>query len=66
MTARYLDDFRVGERFVTGGVTVTEARALYRDLGFREITGEVADPHPELIYMALDLSGSPAPREDVA
>ncbi len=25
MTARYLDDFRVGERFVTGGFTVTEA-----------------------------------------
>ena len=25
MTARYFDDFQVGERFVTGGVTVTEA-----------------------------------------
>ncbi len=45
---------------------MTEARALYRDLGFREITGEVADPHPELIYMALDLSAARAPREDTA
>ena len=38
MTARYLDDFRVGERFVTGGVTVTEA--LIMDFGL------VYDPQP--------------------
>ena len=35
---------------------MTEARALYADLGFRDVTARVADPHPELIYMDLDLA----------
>ncbi len=34
---------------------MTEARALYDTLGFRDVTGEVADPYPDLIYMECDL-----------
>ena len=34
---------------------MTEAQALYASLGFRNRTGEVGDPHPELIYMERDL-----------
>ena len=40
---------------------MTEARALYAHLGFRDCTAQVADPHPELIYMERDL-GSGASR----
>ena len=34
---------------------MTEARALYARLGFRDRTNQVSDPHPELIYMERDL-----------
>jgi putative acetyltransferase len=34
---------------------MTEAQALYASLGFRDRSGEVADPHPDLIYMERDL-----------
>jgi ribosomal protein S18 acetylase RimI-like enzyme len=34
---------------------MTEARALYARLGFRDRTDQVSDPHPELIYMERDL-----------
>ncbi len=34
---------------------MTEAQALYATLGFRDRSGEVADPHPDLIYMERDL-----------
>lgn len=34
---------------------MTEARALYARLGFRDCTDQVQDPHPELIYMERDL-----------
>jgi ribosomal protein S18 acetylase RimI-like enzyme len=37
---------------------MTEARALYRDFGFRDVTAEVANPHPELIYMELELDAA--------
>ena len=37
---------------------MTEARALYASLGFRDRTDQVLDPHPELIYMELDLAGA--------
>ena len=35
---------------------MTRARGLYAGLGFRDVTATVADPHPELIYMELDLT----------
>jgi len=35
---------------------MTEARALYARLGFRDRTNQVSEPHPELIYMEFDLS----------
>jgi len=35
---------------------MTEARALYAHLGFRDRTNQVSEPHPELIYMEFDLS----------
>ncbi len=42
---------------------MTEARALYAAFGFRDVTATVADPHPELIYMELDLAaGRGAPQ----
>ncbi len=34
---------------------MTEARALYARLGFRDRTDQVSDPHPELIYMEREL-----------
>ena len=34
---------------------MADAQRLYADLGFRDVTGEVADPHPLLTYMAYDL-----------
>jgi ribosomal protein S18 acetylase RimI-like enzyme len=34
---------------------MTEARALYARLGFRDRTNQVSDPHPELIYMEREL-----------
>jgi carbonic anhydrase len=34
---------------------MTEARALYARLGFRDRTNQVSDPHPELIYLERDL-----------
>jgi ribosomal protein S18 acetylase RimI-like enzyme len=34
---------------------MTEARALYARLGFRDRTNRVSDPHPELIYMEREL-----------
>jgi ribosomal protein S18 acetylase RimI-like enzyme len=37
--------------------SMVEARALYTELGFRDVTAGVAEPHPELIYMELDLAG---------
>lgn len=36
---------------------MSEARALYATLGFRDVTAQVSDPHPELIYMECDLDG---------
>ena len=42
---------------------MTRARELYAGLGFRDVTATVADPHPELIYMELDLAaGRGAPQ----
>jgi putative acetyltransferase len=35
---------------------MTEAQALYASLGFRDRTAEVAEPHPDLIYMERDLA----------
>jgi len=35
---------------------MTEARALYAGLGFRDRTAQVRDPHPELVYMERDLA----------
>ena len=37
-------------------IRMAEARALYADLGFAVVTQDVEDPHPELIYMACDLT----------
>ena len=34
---------------------MTEARALYASLGFRDRAAQVRDPHPELVYMERDL-----------
>jgi ribosomal protein S18 acetylase RimI-like enzyme len=39
---------------------MAEARSLYANLGFREVNAPVADPHPELIYMELDLASAGA------
>lgn len=37
---------------------MTEARALYASLGFRDRAAQVHDPHPELVYMERDLGPS--------
>lgn len=37
---------------------MTEARALYADLGFRDRAAQVRDPHPELVYMERDLDAA--------
>ncbi len=39
---------------------MAEARALYASFGFRDVTARVAERHPELIYMELDLAATGA------
>lgn len=39
---------------------MAEARVLYASFGFRDVTARVAEPHPELIYMELDLAAAGA------
>ena len=36
---------------------MAQARALYDDLGFREIPPYYHNPHPEVSYLELDLTG---------
>lgn len=45
-------------RLDTVGSLMAQARALYDDLGFREILPYYHNPHPEVSYLELDLSTS--------
>jgi putative acetyltransferase len=40
-------------------VDMTPAQALYRSLGFREISPYYDNPSPGFVYMALDIQGDP-------
>ncbi len=46
-------------RLDTVGTLMASARALYDDLGFREIPPYYHNPHPEVSYLELDLTVAP-------